>query len=102
MRGLAKPKAGTFRYQFTGYAIVGMANTIITFTAYQILYLWFSYWLAYTLVFIGSFIFTLTANTYFVFHSRITARSTLSLLIVYVINYLISLAIIGALIEWFR
>jgi len=72
----------------------------MTFVLYQVLYLWVPYWLAYTAVFVAAFFFTLVANTSFVFHTRISARSTFYFLTVYILNYLAGLAIMSALIEW--
>jgi putative flippase GtrA len=86
--------------QFAGFAVVGTINTILSFLLYQIFYLWVSYWLAYTLVFIASYAFMLLANAGFVFRTQINARSAFYYLMVYVLNYTIGLAIITALIEW--
>jgi putative flippase GtrA len=86
--------------QFAGFAAVGVINTILSFLLYQILILRVSFWLAYTAGFVVVFCFSLAANAGLVFRTRLTARSTLYYLVVYLLNYAAGLAIIAALIEW--
>lgn len=86
--------------QIIRFAVVGAGRTVLSFALYLCLTLVAPYWLAYTMSFVVSIIFSAIVSGRYVFLVGPTARGYLLYGGVYVLNYLVSLGLLVVLVEW--
>jgi putative flippase GtrA len=95
---LTKPSYG----QFIKFIIVGGANTVISYITYLILLNFFNYKLAYTLCYIVGITVSYILHARFTFQKQYALKSAIVYPFVYMVQYLINLAILHIAVENFH
>jgi len=85
--------------QLAGFAMVGAARTALGYLLYLMLLFIFPYWLAFTIAYIATLVFSMLINGNFIFATRVTARRAVRYGSVYCINYGLSLATLRFLVS---
>jgi putative flippase GtrA len=96
-RGEAIPTP--FLMQIGRFALVGAGRTILSFLLYLALMSVAPYWLAFTLSFAITITFSAFVNGRYVFLVALTPRSYLLYVGLYLLNYLVSLALLVLVVE---
>ena len=91
----AKPTTG----EFLRFVLVGFVNTGLTYVLFAILSSFIHYSISYTIVFVlGIFIFYFL-NTRFVFGEKPHLRTLFAYPLVYIVQYVIGLVLLGLLVD---
>ena len=98
MKFLRRP---AFLQQFGGFLATGALNTIITLLIYEGLILILHYAWAYAISFWVGFVYSLIANSKYVFRSRINARKMALYFLVCLVNLFVGLWVLHVLIASF-
>jgi putative flippase GtrA len=98
----ARPRRGSLIRQVALFAMVGAGRTAISLGLYLLLTLVVPYWLAFSIAFVVGITFSAIMNGRFVFVVGLSLRTYVRYTGVYLANYLVSLGLLVALVEWFR
>lgn len=86
---------------FVRFVIGGIINTGITYLLYFILLSFFSYTTAYTAAFILGILVGYGLNALYVFEAKVAVKSMIRFPFIYLIQYLLGIALVSTLIEYF-
>lgn len=86
---------------FARFLIGGILNTAITYLLYYSLLPFFSYKTAYTAAFILGILVGYSLNALFVFKAKVAIKSMIRFPLIYLVQYLLSIALVTTLIEYF-
>lgn len=84
--------------QLAGFAMVGVARTVLGYLLYLVFLFVIPYWLAFTIAYVTTLVFSMLINGNFTFATRITVRRAVRYGSVYCINYGLSLAVLRFLV----
>ena len=85
---------------FARFLIGGILNTAITYLLYFSLLPFFSYKIAYTAAFILGILVSYGLNALFVFKAKVAIKSMIRFPLIYLIQYLLGIALVTTLIEY--
>lgn len=85
---------------FARFLIGGILNTAITYLLYFSLLPFFSYKIAYTAAFILGILVSYGLNALFVFKAKVAIKSMIRFPLIYLIQYLLGMALVTTLIEY--
>lgn len=91
--------AQKFVWQVVGFFFVSGGRTFLSYGVYLAVLPFASYVIAFTLSYVAGFIFSLAANTRYVFGSAITRRRIVRYAAIYVASYLTALVLLTAAIK---
>lgn len=101
-RGLHTLLTRFINKEFLFFLIIGIANTVITYSLYLILLNFLSYFFAYTISYIVGIFCSYFLNSKFVFKAKISLKKVLKYPIVYIVQYLIGLLLVFLLVDLFH
>jgi len=93
MTGLIKDK------EFVRYIFIGAVNTLISYTIYFILLMFFPYAISFSIAFFLGIITSYYLNTKIVFKCNVSLRKFLSFPLVYVVQYLFNMFFLYLFVE---
>jgi putative flippase GtrA len=85
--------------QFLRFLQVGVANTVGTYLLYLLLILVIPYVVAYSIVFVVGVLFSAWLNARHSFSTRLTGRTLTRFVVIYVINYALSVQLLVFCVE---
>lgn len=94
IRALHGQSAQKFTWQVVGFFFVSGGRTFLSYGVYLVALTFASYVIAFTLSYGAGFVFSLKANTRYVFGSAITRQRILRYAVVYVASYLTALLLL--------
>ncbi len=87
-------------FQFIRFLAGGLLNTVITYVLFIGLTFFLSDAIAYTISYAVGIAISYLINSYFVFSTRVSVRSALNYPSVYIVQYLLGLAVLRTLTEF--
>ena len=93
------PLSGLLRKQVLLFAVAGLARTVLGYLLYLLLLRFLPYWLAFTTCYVATLAFSFYLNGRYVFEASVTARRAIRYVLIYCINYLLSLGVLMLAVE---
>ena len=85
---------GDLRRQFVRFLQVGVTNTVGTYLLYLALILILPYVIAYSITFVVGVLFSAWLNARYSFTTRLTGRTLIRFVVIYLINFLLSMQLL--------
>ena len=85
---------GDLRRQFVRFLQVGVTNTVGTYLLYLALILIVPYVIAYSITFVVGVLFSAWLNARYSFTTRLTGRTLIRFVVIYLINFLLSMQLL--------
>ncbi|MEQ8201769.1 MAG: GtrA family protein [Syntrophomonadaceae bacterium] len=85
--------------EFAGFGLVGAANTLTTYGLYAVLLFLFSYKVSYSLAYISGILISYYLNSRLVFREPVSLLKFIKYPIVYVVQYLLGIAVLYVAID---
>lgn len=102
MRAATFVRAGAFvsQFRFLRFLVSGGVNTAVTYVVYLLLLRVIDYRIAYTAAYVAGILLAYALNRVFVFRTHRGLSSMLLFPLVYVMQYLVSLAAVWIWVDW--
>lgn len=88
--------------EFLRFLVMGGANTIVAYAIYLLLLRWMRYEIAYTIGYAVGIAMAYVLSARFVFRQPFRRRSATRFPLVYIAQFLVSLAMLRVAVEWFH
>lgn len=85
--------------EFAGFGLVGAANTVATYAVYAVLLFLFPYKVSYSLAYVSGILISYYLNSRLVFREPVSLLKFIKYPIVYVVQYLLGIAILYVAID---
>ena len=87
------------RLEFNRFALVGFANTVLTYLIYVIGLLFFEYTVAYTMSFVIGILISYGLNASFTFKSAFSLSQAFRYSVIYIFQYLLGIVVLYGLVS---
>ncbi len=86
--------------EFARFLVMGGANTVVAYAVYLLLLNWMRYEVAYTIGYAVGIAMAFVLSASFVFRQPLRRRSAIRFPLIYVVQFLVSFALLRVAVEW--
>jgi putative flippase GtrA len=95
-------RARTATGEFVRFALIGVANTGLTYLVFALLSVFIHYTISYTVAYVFGIFFSYFLNTHFAFGKKPSLKRMFAYPLVYIVQYVVGVVLLQLLVEYFK